>query len=409
MQANTNKCKQKQVPKLKACYSSTTREAQNDKKSINYCVGGLYCDDPGLGKTITALALILRTKYQEPTLLPHMKMYTKSSGEYRNLEERYSKIKSYYALVNETDQENVESGSGGSTTVRQSPRLRRSSSLGQKQEIFVASTTLIVVPFTLVNHWINQIRLHIINGSLTFKSIVPENMPNNGNNNINTGSNIRDIPHPNILRQYDIILTTFQQLSYEWRMHGGQSNLLKVHWLRVILDEGHELGKSVQLTNRLKLCCLLKCDRRWIMTGTPTPKNMISIRQKDEAAKNDRKYISNEVKCLQPLFRFLRVHPFHLSRETASLYRRLISDPYEHGDINALQRLDCLLEQVMIRSNKRKIPNFPKLKEHNVVLEFTDVHGTSYSQLVEVIQRNLMLADWFDKNHHESLLNQSAL
>ena len=70
--------------------------------------------------------------------------------------------------------------------------------------------------------------------------------------------------------------------------------------------------------------------------------------------------------------------------------------------------LDLLLDQVMIRSNKRKLPNFPNMKEHNIVLDFNEVHGKSYCQLVEVIQRNLMLADWFDRNHKESLLNPKS-
>ena len=41
-----------------------------------------------------------------------------------------------------------------------------------------------------------------------------------------------------------------------------------------------------------------------------------------------------------------------------SLFRRLICEPYEGGDGYAVQRLDLLLDQVMIRSNKRKLQIF---------------------------------------------------
>ena len=370
------------------------------------CVGGLFCDDPGLGKTITALALILRTKYQEPILRPHMKVHVLNPGDYASMEERFADRKSYFALENQAHQMDFEQTYGLSSKLRQSPRLQRSSSQGEKQEIFLASTTLIVVPFTLVNHWINQIKLHTAKGSLTFKAITPMTDVNGGHLNgaRDQKYNAHEIPPPHILRKYDIIITTFHQLSREWVVNKGRSNLLRVHWLRVILDEGHELGKSVQITNRLEVSCLLKCDRRWIMTGTPTPKNTASIRQKDAG----NRFSTNEIRYLQPLLRFLRVYPFHFRRESMSLFRRLISEPYEGGDGYAVQRLDLLLDQVMIRSNKRKLPNFPNMKEHNIVLDFNEVHGKSYCQLVEVIQRNLMLADWFDRNHKESLLNPKS-
>jgi len=45
----------------------------------------------------------------------------------------------------------------------------------------------------------------------------------------------------------------------------------QVHWLRVIVDEGHMLGNSLSMTSRLQVGCALKAERRWLMTGTPTP------------------------------------------------------------------------------------------------------------------------------------------
>ena len=37
-------------------------------------------------------------------------------------------------------------------------------------------------------------------------------------------------------------------------------------------------------------------------------------------------------------------------------------------------------------------------------LKFEPEHGQSYNDLVEVIVRNLLLADWWDEDHSESLL-----
>ena len=71
-----------------------------------------------------------------------------------------------------------------------------------------------------------------------------------------------------------------------------------------------------------------------------------------------------------------------------SLFRRLISEPYEGGDGYAVQRLDLLLDQVMIRSNKRKLPNFPNMKEHNIVwilMKYTGRVIVSWSKLSNAI------------------------
>ena len=38
-------------------------------------------------------------------------------------------------------------------------------------------------------------------------------------------------------------------------------------------------------------------------------------------------------------------------------------------------------------------------------LKFTPEHARSYNELVEVIERNLLLADWQDEDHVESLLS----
>ena len=43
--------------------------------------------------------------------------------------------------------------------------------------------------------------------------------------------------------------------------------LSKVHWKRIILDEGHQLGGSLTQTNKLLTAIALKADCRWVMTG----------------------------------------------------------------------------------------------------------------------------------------------
>lgn len=43
---------------------------------------------------------------------------------------------------------------------------------------------------------------------------------------------------------------------------------MQIHWLRIILDEGHMLGASLSMTNKLQMAVSLRAERRWVMTGT---------------------------------------------------------------------------------------------------------------------------------------------
>ena len=53
------------------------------------------------------------------------------------------------------------------------------------------------------------------------------------------------------------------------------------------------LGNSLAMTNKLQMACALRAERRWLMTGTPTPGGMAS-----------------ELPHLQPLLAFLHQDPY---------------------------------------------------------------------------------------------------
>lgn len=53
------------------------------------------------------------------------------------------------------------------------------------------------------------------------------------------------------------------------------------------------LGNSLSMTNRLQMGCALHAERRWLMTGTPTPGGPTS-----------------DIAHLQPLLAFLHNEPF---------------------------------------------------------------------------------------------------
>ena len=64
----------------------------------------------------------------------------------------------------------------------------------------------------------------------------------------------------------------------------------------------------------------------------------------------------------------------------------------------------------MVRSAKEDLSSLIPPVTHTVVmLDFEAEHAKSYNSLVDVIRRNLLLADWFDPAHKESLLHSSQL
>lgn len=67
---------------------------------------------------------------------------------------------------------------------------------------------------------------------------------------------------------------------------------VQVHWLRVILDEGHKVGGAA-LTNKLAMAANLRAERRWVVTGTPAPGAGAA-----------------ELARLHPLLTFLRHRPY---------------------------------------------------------------------------------------------------
>jgi SNF2 family DNA or RNA helicase len=127
------------------------------------------------------------------------------------------------------------------------------------------------------------------------------------------------------------VLTTFDTMSSEWRPKQPIecSPLMQVHWLRIILDEGHKVG-SVAMTNKLQMAMCLHAERRWVMTGTPTPSDA-------------------SVDKLQPLLAFLQHQPYGSEPES---WKRAVQAPFERREEVGRLRLLALLNGIMIRASK---------------------------------------------------------
>lgn len=67
------------------------------------------------------------------------------------------------------------------------------------------------------------------------------------------------------------MLVSLEKLSNEGSTTLPDSVLMRVHWLRVMIDEGHTLGYSLAPTSKLIMAQALRADRRWIITGARLP------------------------------------------------------------------------------------------------------------------------------------------
>ncbi|XP_057976869.1 F-box protein At3g54460 isoform X2 [Malania oleifera] len=234
--------------------------------------------------------------------------------------------------------------------------------------LYLSRATLVVVPSNLVDHWKTQIERNVRPGQLR----------------IFLWNDYRKPSAHNLAWDYDVVITTFNRLSVEWGPR-KRSVLMQVHWLRVILDEGHTLGSSLALTNKLQMAVSLTASYRWILTGTPTPNTP-----------------NNQLSQLQPMLKFLREEAYGLSQKS---WEAGILRPFEAEMDEGRSRLLQLLHRCMISARKIDLQTIPPCIKKVTFLNFTEEHAKTYNELVVTVRRNILMADWNDPSHVESLLN----
>lgn len=234
--------------------------------------------------------------------------------------------------------------------------------------LYLSRATLIVVPANLVQHWKTQIEKHVKPGQLRVFVWTDQK---------------RLSPH-HLAWDYDIVITTFNRLSAEWSPK-KRSAIMQVHWLRVMLDEGHTLGSSLSLTNKLQMAVFLKASSRWVLTGTPTPNTP-----------------NSQISHLQPMLKFLHEETYGLNQKS---WEEGILRPFEAEMEEGRSRLLQLLHRCMISAKKGDLGTIPPCNKTVKFINFTAEHAKSYNELVETVRRNILLADWNDPSHVESLLN----
>ncbi|CAJ0553138.1 Ff.00g116500.m01.CDS01 [Fusarium sp. VM40] len=216
--------------------------------------------------------------------------------------------------------------------------LRDTEAQGNGSEL---STTLVVIPKSIIPSWQAQIKNHIVPGQIRVALYY-----GTGRQNL-----VKDF------RKNDIVLTTYQTLRSEWTNKGP---LFTAQWFRVVLDEGqycylntlfmrltnaaHRIGN--RSTQVFQAACELQSPRRWCLTGTP---------------------IVNSIDNYGALLAFIKIEPL----VTKATFDRWISNPIRDKAKEGLRKLRILVEATCLRRTKSSVSQAlppPTIREEKVHL-----------------------------------------
>ena len=236
--------------------------------------GGILGEEMGSGKTCEVLALILASLGQTP-VIPEFTEVIMSDIPAHTLAEHAAKaaqtVPWQWQYLSDTCVRLLKKYRQSYVIPPPPPRTRRPViQLGRRVDL--SHATLIVVPDTLVDQWQHEIRKHVQQGALRVLVVTRGPLKN--------------------LLEYDIVLISHSRFSREEEQIGAVSRCLcayagntriidctcpppqnyvspltSIHWLRLIVDEGHTMSSH---NKAVRFAASLFVERRWVVSGTPS-------------------------------------------------------------------------------------------------------------------------------------------
>ncbi|CAO3607949.1 unnamed protein product [Cunninghamella blakesleeana] len=388
--------------------------------------GGIICEDMGSGKTCICLSVIMATKNIIKDI-DGVKIKTDFSDKLKiSFTNRFKSLvdiateetlihrvnwKSYKQHLPSTTLSNLEKYPlyyEHKKPLFKFIRLRRGAPPSEKvTNIYFSNTTLVIVPDNLIAQWTSEIYKHIIDDQIDF--IVLDNIKQN-------------VPDPNILVHYDLVLISQTRFAYE-EADGGFgfefggipkdcgctqfeedllrapfctllhpkprriSPLLYIHWKRVIIDEGHRLSSLnssnfATLTKKLFYCWI------WIVSGTPTT----NLTEVIDARSHEEVFI-DDLRRLGVLYsEVLKLFPF---QDSHWRWNQHITRPFSKNKSWAIDNLNSLMCTTMIRNRKEDIENdvlLPPLNIKTVFLDFDYYQWIAHNCQISLISLNAILS-----------------
>ena len=254
-------------------YDKQSKILLRDKRTYEEPRGGILAETMGLGKTLICLAVILATKGHWPRVPPEFStnLYPIRHKVGKLIDMTAAAIarqqipwRVYFQDLAETGQDNqaclsvLEKNVGSYIIVpRPTKHTRRPSLVLKEQTIRLCPVTLVVVPLNLFHHWQNEMASHMSKDALKVLFVRTMQCP---------------MPSEDEIIVSDVILIIKPRFEREMKHPDSsyESPLKRVHFLRIIVDEGHDFGSASAGTNASYALSRLHVDRRWIISGTPT-------------------------------------------------------------------------------------------------------------------------------------------
>lgn len=313
-------------------------------------------------------------------------------------------------------------------------------------KIFLSSATLVCVPATLVVQWQAEIAKHTAPGALRVLVLA---------------TNSACIPEARILaEEYDIVLLSHARFGrehddglLETRWPGvpracrcpyigssrivdcrcprppdartATSPLAQVVFKRLLIDEGNVMSGDSGL---VRLATRLRVERKWIVSGTPTPaligsafaQTALEAPSEDASAGSAdssgslHQWISRDRKDLERLrgllVHFLQLPPFHavslaapsagVRDWNAHVILPLLSS--ERPELGAIDRLEKIMKRIMIRNSASDVEKdcpLPPLRTEVARLEFSGEERATHNILQALITLNAVFTQRTDEDY----------
>lgn len=290
-------------------------------KYYNTTQGGILAETMGLGKTIICLAVILATKGHYPKIPAAHHTPSPVRDRVGKLTEIAASTIGRHSIPAKTYLKQSEANGVGVPhsilralernpafyeITQDVPRNSRMTRIRPPRQLLICSGTIVVVPPNLLDQWQSEIRKHVLEGGV--KVLVVDTV-SRGRCKARTASHVdedmhitSELPVPTALMEYDVIL--FTRTRFEQEIQDGtdsqgrratsgvtrgcscpyigatrirdchcindlkvyKSPLTKLHWLRIIIDEGHSFSSSI--SNAVLVAKQLKVERRWVISGS---------------------------------------------------------------------------------------------------------------------------------------------
>ena len=155
-------------------------------------------------------------------------------------------------------------------------------------------------------------------------------------------------------------------------------------------QEGHSMGKRSN-NNSIQFASWITAQRRWAMTGTPTPQTASQ----------------NGLKNILGLLKFLQHDYFSPRFDGDRKWKQYVSKNWNEFKIAPFFRIQHLLSMFMVRHTKEDIEELPKPRFNHVYMDLSAKEIMTYNTLVSAVQANLITTTMEGKTSawQDSLLN----